>query len=627
MITRVDPAIAEARAFADEQWRRGLEPEPQLTVSQWADRHRILPSTSAEPGPWRTSRVPYLQGIMDALSASDPAERVVFIKGAQLGGTEAGLNWLGYIIAHAPGVALLVMPSLDMLRRNSRTRIDPLISSSPVLRNLVAPPKARERGNTLALKEFPGGQLVMTGANAASGLRSTPVRYLFCDEVDAYPLDADGEGDPVALAVQRTATYRGRRKVFLCSTPTLKGVSRIEAAYAETDQRRFFVPCPHCGAYQLIEWRRIRWDEDPRAASLECEHCGDPIPEHRKPGMLAAGEWRATGQSDGRSKGFHLSALYSPFESWGEIASEFVTVKRDPPRLQAWVNTKLGEAWEDEASAPLAGELLQARAESWGPALPDPVAVITAGVDVQDDRLELEIVGWGRGEESWSLAYEVLWGDPARPGVWDALDAALTQRFPHPRAIGPLPVSAVAVDSGGHRTPEVMRYAQARQARRVWAIKGRGGPGVAPWPKRPPKPKRGQLAAPFIIGVDGIKTALLARLRIETPGPGFCHFPEDRDLDWYRGLTAERPVRRYTRGVARIEWVVDSGVRNEPLDARVYATAALHGLYASGFRLQDAANRIAAAPMLGASAPLSERRSPIETEAPARVIKSRWMER
>lgn len=619
--------IAETRAFADLHWRRGLEPEPQLTVSQWADKHRRLPSTSAEPGPWRTSRVPYLQGIMDALSASDPVERVVFIKGAQLGGTEAGLNWVGYIIAHAPGVTLLVMPSLDMLRRNSRTRIDPLISSSPVLRNLVAPPKARERGNTLALKEFPGGQLVMTGANAPSGLRSTPVRYLFCDEVDAYPLDAGGEGDPVALAVQRTATYRGRRKVFLCSTPTLKGVSRIEAAYAETDQRRYFVPCPHCGAYQTIEWARIRFEEDPRAAWLECEHCGEAIQEHRKPAMLASGEWRATAASDGRNAGFHLSALYSPFESWGEIAAEFVAVKRDPPRLQAWVNTKLGEAWEDEASAPLAGELLQARAESWGPDLPEGVAVLTAGVDVQDDRLELEIVGWGRGEESWSIAYEVLWGDPARPDVWDALDAALLQSFTHPRAISPLPVSAAAIDSGGHRTPEVMRYAQARQARRMWAIKGRGGPGVTPWPKRPPKPKRGRLAAPFIVGVDGIKTALLARLRLDTPGPGYCHFPDDRDLDWFRGLTAERPIRRYTRGVARIEWVVDSGVRNEPLDARVYATAALHGLYASGFRLQDAVNRIQAAPFRGGTTAPGERRSPDEVPEPARVIRSRWMER
>ena len=620
-------AVAEARAFADLHWRRGLEPEPQLTVSQWADKHRRLPSTSAEPGPWRTSRVPYLQGIMDALSASDPVERVVFIKGAQLGGTEAGLNWVGYIIAHAPGVTLLVMPSLDMLRRNSRTRIDPLISSSPVLRNLVAPPKARERGNTLALKEFPGGQLVMTGANAPSGLRSTPVRYLFCDEVDAYPLDAGGEGDPVALAVQRTATYRGRRKVFLCSTPTLKGVSRIEAAYAETDQRRYFVPCPHCGAYQTIEWARIRFEEDPRAAWLECEHCGEAIQEHRKPSMLASGEWRATAASDGRNAGFHLSALYSPFESWGEIAAEFVAVKRDPPRLQAWVNTKLGEAWEDEASAPLAGELLQARAESWGPDLPEGVAVLTAGVDVQDDRLELEIVGWGRGEESWSIAYEVLWGDPARPDVWDALDAALLQSFTHPRAFGPLPVSAAAIDSGGHRTPEVMRYAQARQARRMWAIKGRGGPGVTPWPKRPPKPKRGRLVAPFIVGVDGIKTALLARLRLDTPGPGYCHFPDDRDLDWFRGLTAERPIRRYTRGVARIEWVVDSGVRNEPLDARVYATAALHGLYASGFRLQDAVNRIEAAPFRSGTTAPGERRSPDEVPEPARVIRSRWMER
>lgn len=357
------PAM-DAATLVDTAWRRGLQPEPQLTVSQWADKHRLLPQASAEPGPWHTDRVPYLRSIMDALSVSSAVERVVFMKGAQLGGTEAGLNWLGYVIHHAPGTMLLVMPSLDMLRRNSRTRIDPLIEATPALRALVAPARSREAGNTIALKEFAGGQLVMTGANAPTGLRSTPVRYLFLDEVDGYPADADGEGDPVALAVQRTATFRGRRKVFLCSTPTVKGASRIEKAYAESDQRRFFVPCRHCAETFTLEWRHVRWPEGrPERAYVACPACGGVIEERDKTALLAGGKWQATAEGDGRTAGFHLSALCSPFETWGEIAREFLSVKADPPRLQAWVNTKLGEAFEDEATAPVEADLLAARAE------------------------------------------------------------------------------------------------------------------------------------------------------------------------------------------------------------------------------------------------------------------------
>ena len=238
----------------DLAWRRGIRPEPPIPVSSWADRHRILPPTSAEPGRWRTSRTPYLREVMDALSTASPYERVVLMKGAQTGGSEAGLNWLGYIIQNAPGIAMLVMPSLDMVRRNTTVRIDPLIEATPALRELVASPRSRDAGNSLFRKSFPGGQLVMTGANSAVGLRSTPVRYLFLDEVDGYPGDADGEGDPVDLAIQRTATFRGRRKIYMVSTPTLKGHSRIEAAFEHSDRRFYHVPCLHCGDMAPIRW-------------------------------------------------------------------------------------------------------------------------------------------------------------------------------------------------------------------------------------------------------------------------------------------------------------------------------------------------------------------------------------
>lgn len=597
----------DARAFVDATWRRGLEPEPQLTVSEWADRHRLLPQASAEPGPWRTARVPYLRAVMDALSASSTIERVVFMAGAQVGKTEAGLNWLGYVIAHAPGMMLLVQPTIDMLRRNSRTRIDPLIEDTPALRGLVAPPKAREKGNTISQKDFLGGSLIMTGANAPTGLRSTPARYLFLDEVDAFPADADGEGDPIDLAIRRTATFRGRRKIYLCSTPTIAGASRIEKAYLESDQRRFFVPCPQCGEMQPITWDRIQWPEGaPDGAHFVCAACGGIAEERHKPAMLAGGEWRATADGDGRTAGFHLPGLYSPFETWGEMARDFLDVKNDPPRLQAWVNTRLGEPFEDRATAPILADELMDRAEAFGEHLPAGVLAITAGIDTQDDRLEVELVAWGAQEESWSLGYEVLWGDPAKPEVWNQLDQVLGQRFPDATGEHMLAVAAAAIDSGGHRTAEVMRFAQARAGRRVWPIKGRGGPGVPPWPKRPPKPKAGAPSPVFIVGVDTLKTALYARMRLTEAGPGRLHFPDERDLDWYRGLTAERPIRKFHRGVAKIEWVKDTGVRNEPLDCRVYATAALHGLYATGYRL-DAPIGVAG------------------TQAARMVVKSKWL--
>jgi phage terminase large subunit GpA-like protein len=307
--------------WLDDTWREALAPEPALKVSEWADRHRILPPTSAEPGSWRTDRVPYLAEIMDALSTGSPFERVVLMKSAQAGGTEVGLNWLAYLVCHAPGLALLVQPSLDMARRNTRTRIDPMIESTPALRERISEPRSRDAYNSAFTKSFPGGMLVMTGANSAAALRSTPCRYLMLDEVDGYPADVDSEGDPVALAVARTVTFRGRRRIFLVSTPTVCGVSRIEKAYLEGAQRRFEVACVHCGSLAPIGWKNIRWPEGRREqAHLVCEACNGVMQELDKPRLLAGGSWRATADGDGRTATFHISALYSPFVTWAEIA-------------------------------------------------------------------------------------------------------------------------------------------------------------------------------------------------------------------------------------------------------------------------------------------------------------------
>lgn len=611
--------MTDATDLLDAAWRRGLAPEPQITVSEWADRHRLLPQTNAEPGRWRTDRVPYLRQIMDDLSTASPVERVVLMKGAQTGGTEAGLNAIGYWIAHAPGMILAVWPSIDMVRRNSRTRIEPLIDGTPILREKIAPARAKDPGNTVSLKEFPGGALVMTGANSATGLRSLPARYLVLDEVDAFPADAGGEGDPVALAVQRTVTFRGRRKIFMISTPTEAGISRIEKAYAESDRRRYHVPCPHCGTFQPLTWSGVKWPEgEPGAAYYACRECGGIVEEQDKPALLAAGEWRASAEGDGRTAGYHLSALYSPFETWAEIATDFLAARRDPVRLKAWTNLKLGDPYEDRDSEAVDPTGIMARLEEWGDQLPVEVAVVTAGVDVQGDRLELEIAGWGVGEESWSIEYTVLFGDPAKPEVWEALDAELTRTFDHPQ-VGRMPIRAVAIDTGGHHTQTVYRYARDRAGRRVWPIKGMGGGGVPVWPKRPPRgAAAGKIGRPYVVGVDAAKEIVTARLRLAEPGPGFCHFPVGRDLDYFRQLASERIVRTWRRGVAIREWRKDPGVRNEALDCRVYAYAALQGLVAVGFRMQAEAEKIRAIPPREPEAPVAS--------AKPRVIRSAWME-
>src|SRR5688572_9619091 len=277
-------------------WAEGLTPDPALTVADWADRHRVLsPRASAEPGRYRTARTPYLRAIMEALSPSHPCQRVVFMKAAQVGATEAGNNWLGFIVHHAPGPVLAVQPTVELAKRFSRQRVATLIEDTPVLRERVAPVRSRDSGNTVLAKEFPGGILVMTGANSAAGLRSLPARYLFLDEVDAYPASADEEGDPVALAEARTLTFGHRRKLFLASTPTIKGLSRIEREYQASDQQHFFLPCPLCGHLQWLRFERLLWEEGrPETAAYACEGCEQKIPERHKAWMLARGEWRPT---------------------------------------------------------------------------------------------------------------------------------------------------------------------------------------------------------------------------------------------------------------------------------------------------------------------------------------------
>ena len=566
----------------------GIRPDPLLTISQWADKYRKLSQrASAEPGPWRTDRTPYLREIMDCLSPSSSIERVVFMSGAQVGKTESGNNWIGYVIHQAPGPMMAVQPTVEMAKRNSKQRIDPLIEASDALREIVQSPRSRDSGNTILSKEFPGGVLVMTGANSAVGLRSMAARFLFLDEVDAYPGDVEGEGDPVNLAMARTRTF-ARRKVLLCSTPKITGMSRIDAAFEESDQRRYWLPCPNCGEFQVLKFAQLRWPKgEPEKAVYICEHCRREIQNHQKQWMLPRGQWRKSAAGDGRTAGFHLSSLYSPvgWFAWSDAAKQFEQAQKNPALLQVFVNTVLGETWTLLGEAPDWKRLYERRELYRIATVPRSGIFLTAGADVQKDRIEVEIVAWGRGKESWSVDYRVFEGDTSRQAVWDKLSGLLNETYPHVSGVE-MPILQLAVDSG-YATTEVYEWAR-RQGGRVVVVKGDQRSGAilgAPSPIEVGplggKVKRGVRVWPVNSGMA--KEELYRWLRLDGPTDeeieqgvpfpsGYCHFPRYSE-EYFKQITAEQLVTKLVKGYKRVEWQ-KMRERNEALDCRVYARAA-----------------------------------------------------
>lgn len=602
-ITTDDEARAEA--LAAQLFAEFMRPPAAVTVSQWADAHRMLSGkASSEPGPWRTDRTPYLRQIMDDLSARSSVQEVVVMFAAQLGKSECGMNWLGYIIDNEPGPVMVVQPTTDMAKRFSRQRIAPMLEETPVLRRKVRENRSRDDANTTLLKDFAGGVLVVSGANSAASLRSMPVRYLFLDEIDAYPLDVDGEGDPVALAEKRTSTF-SRRKVLKVSTPTTKGFSRIEAAFEATNACRFWVPCPHCGEYQVLEWgantpHGLRWaklpDGAPDLSSVHyvCAHCGSFIEEHHKPRMLAAGEWRPSKEAarPGKMAGYHLNALYAPLGwiGWADLVAQWheatLAAKHgDVSRLKTFTNTVLAETWEEQGDRVATHELAR-RAEDYQlGTVPHGGLLLTMGVDVQADRIEYRVWAWGRGQESWLVQRELIYGDPAieegMPGsVWTQLTER--RRTPLLHASGAqMLVAACAIDTGGHHTQQVYAYVRAHQHAHVLAVKGSNtrGRAILSKPSDVDVTWRGQRIPRglklWLVGTDLAKATIYSRLRITQPGPGFVHLPKAlATTDEFEQLTAERLVTRYVKGHARMEWVKPPGKRNEALDCAVYAYAA-----------------------------------------------------
>jgi len=574
-------------------WREGLTPDPLLSLSEWSDRHRMLSSkASAEPGRWRTSRTPYLKEIMDCLSPTSPAERVVFMKGAQLGATEAGTNWIGYVIHHAPGPMMAVWPTVDMAKRNSKQRIDPLIEESPALAELIAPARSRDSGNTVLAKEFRGGVLAMTGANSAVGLRSMPVRYLFLDEVDGYPVDVEGEGDAIALAEARTRTF-ARRKIFIVSTPTVAGVSAIEREYESSDQRRYFVPCPHCSHRQWLRFEQLRWDKGlPDTVAYICESCETPIHEHHKAWMLEHGQWRAGAEGSGRTVGFHLSSLYSPvgWRSWRDLAASWeLAVSKETgsaAAIKTFKNTELGETWAEEGEAPDWQRLLERREDYPIGVVPLGGLLLVGGADVQKDRIEVSVWAFGRGKEGWLVEHRILMGETAREPVWRELAGLLDATWTHASG-AQMPLVRIALDTG-YATQEAYAFVRSCRDPRLLAVKGvargaalLGTPSAVDVSQGGRRLSRGVKVFPVAggiakmefynnlrkgadVGADGVGAVYPA---------GFIHLPKV-DAEFLQQLCAEQLVTRRDRnGFAHREWQ-KMRERNEALDCYVYARAA-----------------------------------------------------
>ena len=576
-------------------WSRGIRPDPDLTVSEWADRHRWLSSrASAEPGRYRTARTPYMREIMDALSPNSPHQRVVFMKAAQVGATEAGNCFIGFVMHHAPGPMLAVQPTVELAKRNSRQRIDPLIEESPELRERVKPARSRDAGNTMLSKEFAGGILIMTGANSAVGLRSTPARYIFLDEVDAYPASADEEGDPVSLAEARSLTFAHRRKVFLVSTPTIRGLSRIEREFEASDQRRYHVPCPHCDHVQWLKFEKLRWDKgQPENAEYHCEGCDTPIAEHHKTAMLEAGEWRATAEpEDPGTVGYHLSALYSPvgWLGWARIARAHEAARGSDEAMRAFRNTVLGETWMETGEAP-DWQRLAERREAWASGtVPAGGLFLTAGADVQKDRIEVDVWAWGRGLESWLVDHIIIEGGPGDPDCWQTLTDLLGRTWAH--ASGQhLTIARFAIDSG-FETSAVYGWARQVGFAQVAPVKGlegfnRASPVTGPtYVDATVGGKRLRRGARlWSVATSTFKAETYRFLRQERPTvedieagasfpAGTVHLPSWADAEWLKQLTAEQLVTvKSRRGFTKLEWQ-KLRERNEALDCRVYARAA-----------------------------------------------------
>ena len=526
---------------------------------------------------------------------SDPAiPEIVVMAGAQVFKTEFLLNTVGYYSDYDPCAIMMLQPTEQMAEAVSNDRITPTIRETPAMRAVFGDPKAKVSGNTILHKKFPGGHLTLAGANSPATLASRPIRVLLCDEIDRYPDSAGDEGDPVDLADQRTTTF-WNRKVILTSTPTIKGRSRVETAFEESDKRFYHIPCPRCGHFHRLVWGNVVWGPEtpakgvPGHAVFQCPGCSGHYNNAEKNAAVKVGRWVATAPFTGRA-GFHLSQLYAPWAKCaiGLIVEGFLKRKGNPDRLKTWFNTVLGETF-DIAGDRIDENDLAGRCEPFpidadgSPMVPNRVLMLTAGADTQPNRIEAELIGWAGGDESWSIDYQVFPGDPdiqeGQPGSpWDAFTAWIRETRYNEAGVA-FKIARTAIDTGGENTQAVYNYVKRHQRTdRIIGIKGVGGSG-RPIIGSPSRKKSGLKSRPidlYTVGHDAAKHTVVGRFKITDPGPGYCHFPTGRDTEYFRQITAEKYIVEYAKGrVKKAKWEKIEGRRNEALDCRCYGTAAL----------------------------------------------------
>lgn len=540
-------------------------PDTSLTVSRWAELNRVV-DRGARRGPWRNDVLPFLTEIMDAYCDPDVRE-IVFMKSSQVGGSEAIVNMIGYAIDVRPGEMCYMAETEDKARAWTQESFDPTVRTTERLKYLV---KSSSGDNNQHVKAFPLGRLNILWATSPSQLSSRPIRDAFCDEKAGYKVTR--EGDAVKLVKARQKTYTGEEKLVLVSSPrNADDEADISHDYERGDRREFYVPCPSCDHFQTLQWKNLIFGEDPDNPVYACVECGFAIEEFDREEMLARGEWRASQPFNGVAS-FRINQLYSPFVPWARMVADFLDAKKFQTTLQVFVNTALGEPWRPDERIDYAE--LSLNREDYAAQVPDGVLLLTAGVDVQGDRLECEVVGWGRDHESWSIDYRVFEGSPSALDVWEQLADWLSGGF---EGVGATHrVAAACIDSGGHHTQMVYKFAHANRDHRWFAIKGSSVPGN-PAVSKPKMVGKNPKVRLFSLGTDTIKDEIFHFLKVEDPGPGYCHFPanDTYDADYLRQLCSEKKMPRFRMGREyHIYEKVGPSVRNEALDCRVYATAA-----------------------------------------------------
>lgn len=554
-----------------------LRPPPDLKPSQWSEQNVRIPIGNAIPGLIRFDNAPYQREPLD-MTAEPSCHRITLKWGAQTGKTMVGLCAQAYRIGQNPTSQIMCQPSQGDLATWLETKFTPLVEANPTLQDLIAKPRGRDGVNNQRMKSYPGGFMMFSWSGSPKTMRGRSAPFIVADETDGY--DRTSEGHPVSLLWQRAATFGDLRTLLEISTPSIKGASWIDDAFEQGDQRRFHVPCPHCDERQHLQWSGVTWTKSddgehlPESARYACQACGALWSDGERIAAIRRGEWVAARPFRGHAS-YHLNELYSCFRKLADVVQSFLD-KKAANDLQTFVNVSLAECWEEKGEqADSTG--LMTRVEKYRAPVPAGALVLTAGIDMQTDRLEVELVGWGLGEESFNVDYAVLWGDPLEPDVWQDLDDYLAQTWQHETG-AQLPIASACLDTGGTSgyTQAAYDYAKGKQGRRLFAIKGVGGWGrpVVSAPSRK-KTGRGQRNVDlFTIGVDEAKLIVFRRLNISEPGPGYCHFPDTRDAEYFAQLTAEKLVTKKIKGFPVRDWH-QTRPRNEALDCRVYALAAL----------------------------------------------------